>query len=215
VPPWLEGIIRKLHQKDVLERFQSAAEVAELLEGCLAHVQQPSQHLLPVVAEKLGRQVSAAEKAVRAGGSAVLRMLMRWQWAAAAALIGGLSAALLFVVLREPNNSRIETTESAGNASVSATTPELDRLMLFDEEFREGRDQLQEKLDEMRQSLWPAPGVWIAPERDVSELRQRAQMLEHGFKASPPLAPDPVEVELEHIRQRLKVLRQQADGVIR
>src|SRR5205085_5669050 len=47
VPAWLEGIIRKLHAKDPSRRFPSAAEVADLLERCLAHVQQPDAHALP------------------------------------------------------------------------------------------------------------------------------------------------------------------------
>ena len=42
VPEWLCAIIEKLHAKEPSERFQSAEEVGELLEGCLAHVQQPS-----------------------------------------------------------------------------------------------------------------------------------------------------------------------------
>ena len=54
VPVWLEGTVRKLHAKDPAERFQSASEVAELLERCLAHVQQPDRQPLPRLAEDLG-----------------------------------------------------------------------------------------------------------------------------------------------------------------
>ena len=42
VPQWLCDIIAKLHAKDPAQRFQSAAEVAALLEQHLAHLQQPS-----------------------------------------------------------------------------------------------------------------------------------------------------------------------------
>src|SRR5262249_10078758 len=42
VPPWLAAIIEKLHAKDPAGRFQSAAEVAELLGQHLAHLQQPA-----------------------------------------------------------------------------------------------------------------------------------------------------------------------------
>ncbi len=41
VPPWLEAIITRLHAKDPADRFQSAAEVAELLRQHLAHLQDP------------------------------------------------------------------------------------------------------------------------------------------------------------------------------
>jgi serine/threonine-protein kinase len=47
VPAWLGRIIERLHAKDPAERFQSAAEVAELLGKCLAHVQQPTAVPLP------------------------------------------------------------------------------------------------------------------------------------------------------------------------
>ncbi len=62
VPEWLCAIIEKLHAKEPSERFQSAEEVAELLEGCLAHVQQPATTPLPV-----GVQALAAQAQLRAG----------------------------------------------------------------------------------------------------------------------------------------------------
>src|SRR5262249_45987882 len=43
IPDWLEAIIAKLHAKKPEDRFQSAKEVAELLEQHLAHLQQPGQ----------------------------------------------------------------------------------------------------------------------------------------------------------------------------
>src|SRR4030081_2580989 len=42
VPEWLPDILEKLHAKDPADRFQSASEVADLLERHLAHVQQPA-----------------------------------------------------------------------------------------------------------------------------------------------------------------------------
>jgi hypothetical protein len=41
VPAWLEALIARLLAKDPAQRFQSAAEVAALLEGYLAHLRQP------------------------------------------------------------------------------------------------------------------------------------------------------------------------------
>ena len=41
VPAWLEAIVARLTAKDPARRFQTATEVADLLERCLAHVQQP------------------------------------------------------------------------------------------------------------------------------------------------------------------------------
>ncbi|HIE99950.1 MAG TPA: serine/threonine protein kinase, partial [Fuerstia sp.] len=47
IPPWLYEIIQRLHQKNPVNRFQTAHEVAELLERCLAYVQQPNDFELP------------------------------------------------------------------------------------------------------------------------------------------------------------------------
>jgi WD40 repeat protein len=55
LPDWLAAIIDKLHCKDAAERFQSAADVADLLGQCLAHLQQPRAVPLPRAAQELAR----------------------------------------------------------------------------------------------------------------------------------------------------------------
>jgi serine/threonine-protein kinase len=47
IPAWLTTIIGRLHEKDPARRYQSASQVAELLQKCLAHVQQPATVPLP------------------------------------------------------------------------------------------------------------------------------------------------------------------------
>lgn len=47
IPEWLSQIIDRLMSKEPSDRFASAGEVAELLEECLAHVQQPTAAPLP------------------------------------------------------------------------------------------------------------------------------------------------------------------------
>src|SRR5262249_37031437 len=47
VPAWLADLIGKLHAKEPADRFQSAAEVADVLGRHLAHVQHPSVAPLP------------------------------------------------------------------------------------------------------------------------------------------------------------------------
>src|SRR5262249_25085475 len=42
IPDWLEAIIAKLHAKKPEDRFQTAKELADLLEQHLAHLQQPN-----------------------------------------------------------------------------------------------------------------------------------------------------------------------------
>ena len=50
VPDWLAAIVTKLIAKSPNDRFESAAYAADLLESCLAHVQQPSSVALPAAA---------------------------------------------------------------------------------------------------------------------------------------------------------------------
>ena len=47
IPEWLSAIVERLHAKSPADRFQSAGEVAQLFEQCLAHVQQPTAVPLP------------------------------------------------------------------------------------------------------------------------------------------------------------------------
>ena len=47
VPAWLDAFIAKLHSKRPADRFESSAQVSDLLTRCLAHVQQPNAVPLP------------------------------------------------------------------------------------------------------------------------------------------------------------------------
>jgi serine/threonine protein kinase len=51
VPDWLSDIIAKLHAKKPDDRFQTAQEVADLLQQHLAHLQQPAQFAMPTRVE--------------------------------------------------------------------------------------------------------------------------------------------------------------------
>ena len=59
VPDWLCVIIAKLMSKQPDDRFESASEVAELLEDCLAHVQQPAAVPLPDSLHKEARHAQS------------------------------------------------------------------------------------------------------------------------------------------------------------
>jgi serine/threonine protein kinase/WD40 repeat protein len=47
LPPWFVGVVERLLEKEPDKRFASAKEVSELLEQCLAHIQQPASQPLP------------------------------------------------------------------------------------------------------------------------------------------------------------------------
>lgn len=54
IPQWFDAVIRRLHQKQPDARFQSAIEISEILEQCLAHVQQPLLKPLPSTLDRGG-----------------------------------------------------------------------------------------------------------------------------------------------------------------
>ena len=82
IPDWLCGIVAKLMSKQADDRYASAAEVAELLEACLAHVQQPTSVRLPSAARGLER-----EFAVRNSSISDVRKTTLWWLASVAAVI--------------------------------------------------------------------------------------------------------------------------------
>lgn len=47
IPDWLARLVARLHQKDPARRFASAREVADVLERCLAHAQEPTRQPIP------------------------------------------------------------------------------------------------------------------------------------------------------------------------
>ena len=48
IPEWLERVVMRLLEKDREARFQSAEELAQILEQCLAHLQKPTTEPLPL-----------------------------------------------------------------------------------------------------------------------------------------------------------------------
>lgn len=58
IPLWLCTIVDRLLAKRPADRFHSAAEVAKLLESCLAHTQQPMFNPLPVELRSLDQEKS-------------------------------------------------------------------------------------------------------------------------------------------------------------
>jgi serine/threonine protein kinase len=90
-PAWLETVISGLMAKDPADRFQSAAEVADLLEGYLAHLRQPTSVALPAIPARFAWRLSSLERSLSlatsrsqsqrrlwAGGLVLLFAMMLW-----------------------------------------------------------------------------------------------------------------------------------------
>ena len=113
VPPWLAGIIDKLLTKDPDQRFQSAGQLGELLEKCLAHVQHPRSVDLP--AELQRREVKRH------------RTPRRWPLALAAIPLTALVPVmgwLLFAYIKQPTNQPpAQTTPQSLAPAATANVP--------------------------------------------------------------------------------------------
>jgi serine/threonine protein kinase len=115
VPDWLETIIARLHAKSPTERFATAVDVAELLEQCLAHLQQPTA--VPLPARLLPIPASAESKDVRRDRA------RRRRWLAAVAGVAVVCLTLVFVVTRWPDAPLAEPASDRGAASTSSEAP--------------------------------------------------------------------------------------------
>jgi serine/threonine-protein kinase len=194
VPAWLEGIIHKLHAKDPGKRFQSAAEVADLLEHCLAHVQQPDHHALPRLAEELARQVPRPKPS---------RPDCRWWPTAAALTLSLLGGTALFFLPRPEQQLALPQQQPAPLAS-NGPTSSVD--------VQRESSRLRERLAGLQQSLDAAsPNEGDGMEPELRTLRQRTESLQRDLSKGAGDSPDPVPNELERIRRRLELLKQAAD----
>jgi Protein kinase domain len=111
IPQWLETIVNKLLAKDPAERFQTAAEVEQLLNQCLAHVQNPAYVALPAILEApLVHRATVGGDAKKTGRVPGVERsstpASHRQWALAAAIVLLIGAAL---------------TEAAGVTHLAAT----------------------------------------------------------------------------------------------
>ena len=130
VPSWLASIIARLLAKSPDDRFQSADEVATLLERCLAHLQHPAAVPLPDAAKAL---------TLRA------RRPKRWHVVAALSVVGVIVTATVLAVcglFRTPVSegqpaavapaSTRESNEGAQTGDLSAPKPTDDEILWQD-----------------------------------------------------------------------------------
>lgn len=100
IPTWLEKFVMKLLSKKRDERYDSAECVADLLGGCLAHLQQPSHQQLPAEVANL---------------SPNLRRTSTWTKFLGAAACGIALAFASILILLEYNKGTLRITSEADN----------------------------------------------------------------------------------------------------
>ena len=155
VPDWLEKIVQKLLAKSPADRFTSAAEVAELLEQCLAHLNDPAVVPLPAAARVMSRRANRLRRNV------ILSI------AAGTALV-------LLVVLGFTARSFWSTTPAAtegdrpssGQPS-TAQTPVSKELLRWDDDVAQGLAELEQdtlRIEVESESLLASPGYEVRQE---------------------------------------------------
>jgi eukaryotic-like serine/threonine-protein kinase len=173
VPDWLEAIIARLHAKDANQRYQSAAEVAELLGRCLAHLQQPLTVSLP------SALLQKRESRRRFGRSK--------RWIAAAVVL--VSVAVLLLAFPRRQHPDVNIAKQSSEAPPSKPPQQ--------EPVNTGKRQKPDEIDEQLQALRQrARTVEVGLEgSDASNSRDytseqirnaliQAQMLEQQMKTS-------------------------------
>ena len=116
VPAWLEAIINRLMTKDASTRFESAEQVAELLEDCIAHVQQPSVNSLPAsVIQLVSTELSQQS-----------RWLIVRNWIVAVAAT--VAVALIAAVLSNPGQPNSEDSEITTSGTVGQSGTESEEI---------------------------------------------------------------------------------------
>jgi serine/threonine protein kinase len=126
IPNWFAAIVEKLHAKAPEARFASAAEVARLLEGCLAHVHQPATVPLPSEVRVLSQNASQRTANNRVAGvftqfrqAGTSTRVRRFKMVAATAVVVVLASIGIVALLFE----RGATQQNSGTTEKTGVSP--------------------------------------------------------------------------------------------
>lgn len=140
-PQWFCRLIDMLHAKTPSDRFQSAAEVAELLSQCLAHVQQPETQSLPSALreQRAMRHVQRPSLLIVVASGALLMLV-----------------ALAAVALRNADDPPQEPTGAAGATAGQVAKPvesdaPADELLDWDDNVAETILEVKNELERLEQ----------------------------------------------------------------
>lgn len=113
LPDWLCRIVERLMAKQPAERFSTAAEVSQLLAGCLAHVQQPQYAPLPATVAKM----------LPARTRHITSSFFKWAIAMSAVLTGVMMSVFLWVETDPPDIGGTWSGAEWGEVTLTATRP--------------------------------------------------------------------------------------------
>ncbi len=177
VPRWLADFVERLHSKSPADRFTSAAEVGELLEASLRHLQDPIACPLPTV---LTKPIAAPK------GRSNLQNIL---FGIACCLVAGVVFASLWLPSK-PNpevNPKPSDGIIAGSGQVVVGDPKLDRV------FRDLATALDREIDsvekQLTSSILPTSQIETPIDSSAQPTEQRldesgrdeSQSIEHEF----------------------------------
>lgn len=122
VPNWLAAIVDRLLAKQPDRRCESAAEVASILEGCLAHVQQPDVVALPAEVERWTRAWQQPAPAPQSTGRGALSAGWSRGWGICLGVVAGVAIAVGAMLAFEHRGPLDSAAESAASAEHDAST---------------------------------------------------------------------------------------------
>lgn len=144
IPVWLETIVCRLHAKQPEHRFQSASELAKLLEECLAHLQNPSVKLPQ---ELRAVPLNPFPRALGLGLFACLVVLAGIVWFG-----GDLGMVTPFDDTENPKSihQQMDETKLKPQQSDENLSPVQEKSSVEDLEFREHMHQLNLHLEKLK-----------------------------------------------------------------
>jgi uncharacterized protein (TIGR03067 family) len=122
IPEWLEKIVMKLLSKSREDRFGSGAQVAELLEDCLAHVQQPTVIALP---RTLAEQTFSKSSESRQGFGSWLGGRL----GARALVLGGVGSVALIMLCMQFQNDSLPPSAQRTSGPLTGAHANLNELL--------------------------------------------------------------------------------------
>lgn len=168
IPEWLCQLIAKLMSKRPEDRYQSAAEVAELLESCLAHVQEPTDVPLPsslLPTSKKSRLVLFSRRSL--GAIAIIAAIVPSVFAALLSLTSAPDIAGHWTS-EDWGQVELEQTQSGQYEGTFAVTVRDDRMPLNVESGYAGTIRLKWSRIERRFS-----GTWQVGDRNSGRISLR------------------------------------------
>lgn len=153
IPTWLEAIVTKLHAKSPDERFQSASELAEILEQCLAHLQNPGGELPNQLQVKPAESLWPVSRIV-IGIGLLLAMLGTWNFLGPLFHNDKLPEENVNGVVIEDEQKFTNLPDSSVAmmlAEHEASLPQEEELTPEQRQFREKLFQLNEQLEALRE----------------------------------------------------------------